>query len=86
MFDEDLQSKIIDLLQENIALRRENMRLHLAIQNLNLTSPAHIKTGISNIFRDAARKWHPDKNKGEHVPMQAINDFYSELKKFMDFL
>ena len=53
------------------------------ISNIRKTGRGPVSPdAISSVYRRLAVKWHPDKG-GSTSAMQAINEFYEELKKVM---
>lgn len=66
----DLQGPLLDAVARRIPNIRETLQ--------GPVSP----NAINSVYRQLAVKWHPDKG-GSKSAMQAINEFYEELKNVM---
>jgi hypothetical protein len=63
------------------AVRRELIQRDREASCRVHSAPAKVDTGrIKQIYRTLAVKWHPDRG-GTKEAMQAVNEFYEELKQ-----
>lgn len=81
---EDIDSSYIVYCLENFNLTpfvKQEMTNELIGRFSEVETFTTNKTSIKSIYRDLAKKYHPDKSEGNTKAMQAINEFYELLKE-----
>jgi len=74
-FEIDLREPLLS------AVRREMLERDGCTSDCRDHTPSNLDAGqIQRIYRNMAFKWHPDRG-GTTSAMQAINEFYDELKQ-----